>query len=832
MTVVRNLPHFPFIHVRNNPVQPEQRLETGRSYWNILRTNLFSFFNLILFAVSIVLLGFGRYNDAFVTGITALISALIRTVQEVRAKRQLEQIALLVNPKATVIREGNEQAVDAAALVANDLIHLRAGDQALADGVVVGESAAEIDESLLTGESDLVRKQPCDPIYSGSFCVSGDLFYSAEAVGAGSYANQLAVSARTYSNAATPLEQQVTLIIRLLMVLTVCMALIFYIGGFLSSSTVLYYVTGSAVLVGLVPYGFFLTISLAYTLGAVSIARQGAIVQRSHAVESFRHVDVLCMDKTGTLTANALQLHTVQPLGMVTQGEAMRLLGDFARSSATANATTMAIQQGVEGRQRLPVDEIPFASARKWSALAFDDAQGRGVFVLGALEMLKDYLVEHDARALTQQVQAWSEEGLRVLLFAYNPDTTMLHDDAGAPLLPSLQPLGLISLRDQLRPHARELLDEFARMGIRIKIISGDNPHTVAALAKQVGLTDVQLAAGPELAAMSDAAFEQTAEEATIFGRIAPEQKAHLVDALRRRGHYVAMMGDGVNDILALKQAKLSIALQSGSNATRSVADVVLLNDSYQALAPALVEGKRVINGLTNAMYLTLTRSFTYAFVIIGALMAGLDFPFEPAQTGVTLVTVGLPTLLLTLWARAQAKAEPLLSSVARFVLPVAAWTTLVGVTLFAYVYFRSGEFWQQVTVPERVISMYEQYTGLIYQEGAQQFGLTVARISAQTGLSLFLSIAALSLILFLEPPFGLWQGWRDVSPDRRPAWLALGLIVLLVAGSNVPAVAQYWGFIPLPPLIWRDITVAMAVWIVGLWLLWRGRWVDRLLKV
>lgn len=812
--------------------------DASRSYWNILSTNLFNFFNILLFAVGFVLILFGRYNDAVITVITAISSTLIRTFQEVRAKHQLDQIALLVRPSTTVVRAGVEQTIDATLLVKDDLIHLRSGDQALADGVVIGTGVAEVDESLLTGESDPVRKQQGDPILSGSFCVVGDLFYQADAVGAESFANKLAASARAYSKSSTPLQQEVALVIRLLMVLTLAMVLLFIIGGFLRENSVQQFVTGAAVLIGLVPYGLFLTISLAYTLSAVKIADAGALMQQSQAVESLNYVDVLCMDKTGTLTTNALQLQAVQPLGSTTAAQLAEMLGDFARSASATNATTTAISQGVAGRQRQPIDEVPFASVRKWSALAFGDpasdpdgeAGSHGVFVLGALEMLQAHLAaDSDIALLSQQTQSWSEQGLRVLLFAYSPATLNLHDADGKPTLPPLQPLGLISLRDELRPHALEMLNQFTQMGIQIKVISGDNPHTVAALVKQTGIVEPKLMTGPELAVMSTADFSQAAAESTIFGRIAPQQKEQLVTALIQRGHYVAMIGDGVNDILALKKAKLSIAMQSGSNATRSVANMVLLNDSYAALAPALLEGKRVANGITNATYLMLTRSFTYAFVIIGVLMVGLDFPFEPAQTGVTLLTIGLPAFFLTLWARPDAKPEPLLALLMRFVLPVALWSMLIGVTIFAIVYFRFGSQLQGTTIPPDVIARFENYTRLTYQVD-QQFGLTAARILAQTALSIFLTLCALVTILFLEPPVVLLASWRAVSPDRRPTWLALGMIGLLGVGLFMPAVTGYLGFIQPMPGVWLLVSGGLLLWGLGLSLFWRKRWMDRLL--
>ena len=820
-----------------------ESMENGRSYWNIISTNLFSFFNIILFSVGVILIGFGRYSDAFITVSAGVAGTIVNAFHEVRAKRQLDKITLFMRPEAHVIRAGKEQTIDARLLVQGDMIHLRAGDQALADGVVVveddgaSERGAEIDESLLTGESDLVRKQPGDQIFSGSFCVNGDLIYQADAVGPASFAGKLTAAARTFTQVSTPLQQQVFLVIRLLMVLTVFMALIFYSAGFIRNLNFLQNVQAAAVLIGLIPYGFFLTINLAYTLGAVKIAQAGAIVQKTNAVESLYYVDVLCMDKTGTLTTNALELHTIQPLGTLTEAELKQCVGDFVHSASATNATTTAIIRRIEGCKRTLADEVRFASTRKWSALAFADQASdpmtrHGVFVLGAPEMLQPYLAAETVDAsLCQHAQAYADQGLRVLLFAHNPDVTTLHDASGAPRLPPLHPLGLLCLRDELRPQAREILQEFTQLGVRLKIISGDNPHTVAALARQTGMVDPKLVTGPELAAMSAAEFERAAEEATIFGRIGPEQKAQLVDALIKRGHYVAMIGDGVNDILALKRAKLGIAMQSGSSAARNVADMVLLNDSYAALVPALTEGKRIINGLTNASYLLITRALTYALVIIGVLMVGLDFPFEPAQAGVTAITVGLPSFFLTLWARPNAKVEPLLASIVRFVLPVALWSMLIGVSLYTFIYFRVSNFLERTSFPAGVIARFEQATGLTYQVD-QQFGLTAARIDAQTTLSVFLSLSALLLILFLEPPVGWLASWRSVSPDRRPTWLAVGLMVLLLVFLYIPPVADYFGFMPPFAPTWWSILFSLAVWWLGLWLLWRNHWMDRLLRL
>src|SRR4029079_17170909 len=325
-------------------------------------------------------------------------------------------------------------------------------------------------------------------------------------------------------------------------------------------------------------------------------------------------------------------------------------LGTFARSASTSNTTSEALAAALTAEPQAPGDEIPFASARKWRALAFDGGAQRGVYALGAVEMLAPFLpanaVAEDG-VLARQVGEWSHRGRAAPLFASNPDATSLHDAAGLPQMPPLTPLGLVALADELRPQAKETIAAFANLGIQLKIISGDNSQTVAALAKQAGLpANLRLVSGPELAQLPPAVFDQVAAETTVFGRIAPEQKEQIVASLIRQANYVAMMGDGVNDALSLKKAQLGIAMESGSNVTRNVADMILLNDSFAALLPAFTEGKRIIGGLSISLYLFLARVVTSMLLIIAIRMIGLGFPYEPSQVALTLFTVGIPTLL------------------------------------------------------------------------------------------------------------------------------------------------------------------------------------------
>jgi cation-transporting P-type ATPase E len=805
----------------------------GRSYWDIVRANLFSLFNNILFAIGVALIALGRYNDALTSVGLGLVNALISTVQEIRAKRQLDQIALVNSPTVTVVRDGREQVIDPADLVKGDIVHVQAGDQIVVDGLMIGEGILEMDEALLTGEPDLIRKQAGDQLFSGSFCVTGNSYFEAQKVGAASFANQLTATARQFQVSYTPLQREIDFVVRLVMLVVVVMSIIILVASMLEGLTSVRLVQIAAVLSGQVPYGLFLMIVVAYALGASTIARQGALVQQVNAVESLSSIDVLCMDKTGTLTANQLRFNDVAVLADVPPEVVTARLGDFVRSASSTNKTSAAIMAGVPGQQRAIVDEVPFASARKWSAVAFDLPEQRGVYVLGAIEMLAPHL---SADALTldgllwRQAQDWSAQGLRVLLFAWNRDAVMLHDEQGQPRLPMLAPLALVSLGDELRPQARETIAAFAELGMELKVISGDNPQTVAALAKQAGFPgDLRLVSGPELAAMSSAEFDHAAAEATVFGRITPEQKDMLVDALLRQGKRVAMMGDGVNDVPALKKASLGIAMQSGSSAARNVADMILLKDSFNALRPAFQEGRRIIGGMTTALYLFLTRVATTTLIIIAVTMLGLGFPFDPAQVALTTFTVGVPAFFLTLWARPSQFDEGLLRSIARFVFPAAIITMLMAVGIYVTDYRSLLDSPLSTGQEEWANQIFEAYTGVA--PAAQDYAETVATVLAQGSLSIFISWTACGLILFLEPPSRFFLGWRDeVSADKRPAWLALGLFILFMIIWSFEPLGYYFGILVKPLPIVALIMGMVVIWFFVMRTVWRLHLFERFL--
>ncbi|MCB9159250.1 MAG: HAD-IC family P-type ATPase [Caldilineaceae bacterium] len=814
--------------------------KSGRSYVDIIRANLFTFFNNILFAIGIALIAMGRINDAITSVGIGLVNALISTLQEMRAKRQLDQISLLTKPIVTVVRDGREREIDPNELVQGDLLRVNAGDQIVVDGVLVGDGMLEMDEALLTGEPNLIRKQAGDQLLSGSFCVTGAGSMQAEKVGAQSFANQLAMTARELRISHTPLQRKIDLLVKIVMLLVAVFSILIFAASLLEGLSSIRLIQIAAVLTGQVPYGLFLMVVVAYALGAAKVAHSGALVQQTNAVEWLSNVDVLCTDKTGTLTANRLRFNAIHPLDGADGDEVRRALGDFVRSASTSNQTSDAILAATDGEVRLVSDEVPFASARKWSGVAFNQTARRGLYLLGAVEMLTPYLPEAsrvDDGELRRQMHCWSEQGLRVLLFAHAPDVVNFHNMAGELEVPALTPLALISLRDELRPQVRETVAEFARLGIDLKVISGDSPFTVAALAKQAGLPDgIQLVSGPELAEMSTAAFEEAVTDATIFGRVSPQQKEQIVEALQQRGRHVAMIGDGVNDVLSLKKASIGIAMQSGSNATRNVADMILLDDSFAALRPAFHEGQRIVAGMSNILYLFLARSLTTMLVIIGVMTVGLPFPFDPAQVALTTFTVGIPAFFLTLWARPR-KVEPdILLSLARFAIPVALLTMLMGVGLYLNNFQRASTAPVDVEnaadhrgIPDKLVESYSAYTGV--DPTSPEFGTAFGTIAAQGALSIFISHTAFLLILFLEPPFRFFTGWRThVSKDKRPALLALALLLMFQIFYFVPTIGGYFGLLEKPPTVYLRILALVVVWMFAMRTIWRHHLFDRFL--
>lgn len=797
----------------NTPPPP-----TSRTYQQILRENIFTFINNILFLLAIALVLVGRPVDAIISLSVISTNIVVSVVQEVRAKRTLDRVALLTRPRATVVRGGQELDLPPEELVLGDVLRVGPGDQILVDGKVVN-GRMNVDESQLTGESNLIPKEVDSPVFSGSFCVSGGAYYVAEKVGSDSFANQLTAEARTFRRVLTPLQRQINLTIRIILLIVLYMETLLIANGLVKAISLPEGVQQATVIAGLVPNGLFVAIAVAYALAAVRILRFGALVQQSNAIESLSNVDVLCLDKTGTLTTNRLQFQATYPLAF--EENALReALGAMTASTSAPNKTSAAIAAALPASPRPLVAEVPFSSARKWSAVAFDNDALRGVYALGAPEMLQTYLVRDTAvwDTITGQAATWTAQGLRVLLAVHDPDPTGLRDQGDESNLPAaMQPIGLVSLSDELRPEAQETLASFMRNGVKPKIISGDNPETVAALARQAGLgPDIRLVSGLELAEMEPAQLEVAAVDATIFGRITPQQKEQLVDSLRARGHYVAMIGDGVNDVLSLKKANLGVAMQSGTQATRGVADIVLMNDSFASLAPAVAEGQRIVNGMQDILKLYLARIATMALVILSSLVIGM-FPINLRHASViNVLTVGIPSVILAVWSRPGYRYHhSLMGRLMHFVLPAAVISSVLGTIVF----YAPLLYWMARIDP----SLPADQARLL----ADHYLLT-----GQTSLAAFLVAVGLLLVVFAEPPTPWWVGGDSFSGDWRPTLLAGVLFVVFWVLMAVPSLRSIFALEPLPLVDVGLVIGATLVWFFLVRLVWRRRWLERFFDV
>lgn len=771
---------------------------TSRSYWQIIQANAFTFINTVLFGIGLVLIILGRPDDAFVTGGLVLLNVIVGVVQEGRAKRALDKISLLTRPTVTLIRDGQEKITDPAEIVMGDWVIIQAGDQIAVDGTIMDAGVLEVDESLLTGESDHVVRRIGDSVHSGSFCITGKATIEVTQVGANSYANQLTARARDFRLHMTPLQTDVNFIIRLLVLLTAVLGGLLALNAVRNDVSFVESVQVSAVVVALVPQGLFFMVTVSYALAVMRMANTGALIQRANAVESMSNVNVLCLDKTGTLTSNRIQFHDLAPIG-INRDQLGEWVGIFAASSRASNRTSEALAAAFQHPPAPTIDEIPFSSDRKWSAVSFDSSNGsglRGMYVLGAPEILAplfDPALPHPSPN-----GQWSEQGLRVLAFAHAPNVFTLHDDSGNVIIPAnLTPLGYLILSDELRPEAEATLRGFAEAGIQIKIISGDNPASVAALARQAGLTgELTTISGVELQHVDDSRLGEILSKTTIFGRITPYQKEQLVRVLQKQGAYVAMIGDGVNDVLSLKQAEIGIAMHSGSQATRSVADIVLLNDSFSVLPRAFMEGQRILNGMLDVIRLFLARTFTLTLLIYSTAVVGLPFPLTPKHNSViALLTVGIAPLLMVAWAKPGKPRRGVLRSVAHFVFPAAFAEALVALGLYAIYFDTTGDLALSRTV------------------------LTATTV-----------MMGLFLVIFVEPPAPHWVGGDELSGDMRPTRMAILLMAAFGMILALPGPRHFFELVALRPQDFGAIGLALIIWLILLRWLWIGRILDRFL--
>ena len=676
---------------------------SSRSVWSIVRGNVVTLFNGIILACFLVLLALGRWQDALF-GISAIANTVIGSVQEFRAKRSLDRLALLHAPSARVLRAATVTEIEVGAVVLDDLLVLRAGDQVPADAEVTDAARLQLDESMLTGESDPVDKTAGDEVLSGSIVVGGEGTARVVRAGADSFANSLSSEAKKFSLVASELRSSINRVLRwvawligpvsLLVLNAQMVALGGWPGAIDSGQWRNAAVSTIAAIVAMIPLGLVLMTSIAFAVGAVKLSRQKVLVQELAAVEGLARVDVICLDKTGTLTEGDIVFDRAHPVpggAALTEADApwQRVLAWYgaepdANSTARCLAAPYPVTDPVTARAR-----IPFNSARKWSAVTADGA-ATGTWVLGAPEMVFPAGRTGPQAELLREAATLAGSGRRTLVLAHTPHPLREVEVEAERLPAGLSAVVLLTFRENVRADARETLEYFAAQGVAVRIISGDNPQTVAAIAREVGL---EVTEGVDARTLPDDPDQLAAALAdqVVFGRVTPAQKKAIVIALQAQGHTVAMTGDGVNDCLAIKEADIGIAMDSGSAATKAVARLVLLDGRFSRLPGVVTEGRQVIANIerVSMLFLTKTAYATGLAILFGVLL--LQFPFLPRQLSVIDgLTIGIPAFFLALMPNAPRYVPGFLRRSLTFAIP-AGIVIAVALGVYAGVAGRAG---------------------------------------------------------------------------------------------------------------------------------------------
>lgn len=739
----------------NTPVEPPTK-----TVWQIVASNVLTYFNFIFFLLAACVAAVGSWLNLTFMGIV-LVNTGIGIIQELRSKKTLDKLSILSAPRATVVRDGQEMMIESSQTVRDDIVVFSAGNQIYADAVVV-DGSVQVNEALITGEADEIKKTEGSKLLSGSFVISGSCRARLTAVGAESFVSRLTLEAkRSKKPQSSEMMRSLTKLVKLIGIIVIPFGIILFIKeiNWLGRDVTTAVTSTVGAIIGMIPEGLYLLTSLALVAGTLRLARRDTLCHDMECIETLARVDVLCVDKTGTITENKMVVEDVIPLEPERNGgeEIRDIMADYVYAMQADNDTMQALKKYFTGQgKRQARQTAPFTSVRKYGAVSFGEGE---CYYLGA----PDIMLGGGFEQYREQVEYYFARGCRVILLG-RTNAAELSAPAEEQAVEGLEPLALILLNNKIRAQAPATFGYFAEQGVTIKVISGDNPITVSEVARRAGVADAEKYVDARTL-VNDVALRRAAETYTVFGRVTPEQKRKLVQALKACGHTVAMTGDGVNDVLALKAADCSVAMASGSDVACQVSHIVLMNSDFSAMPSVVEEGRRVINNIERSAALFLVKNIFSFILAIITLFFALPYPFSPAQLSlVNALTIGIPSFILAMEPNKNMVKGHFLRNVMYRALPAALTNValVVGVLMF-YLIFRISD-----GALSSICTAVMGVVGLIMVHRTSK-PYNKIRLCLITGMSLAFAVA----FIFLKPYFTL-------SPMEAGDVLVLAVFALL----------------------------------------------------
>ena len=622
----------------------------------IIKENTINIFNILNFVLALLVLLVGSPKNTLFFGVV-VINTLIGIIQELRAKHTIDKLSVLAKTKAVVLRDGRLQQIDQEDIVLGDILYLRNGDQIPVDGNLLAGAGVEVDESLLTGEADRVQKAQRDKLFSGSFVTAGECFYQGTAVGKDNFAEQLTSEAKTKKTGNSELTKVLSRMIAVLTIVIIPVGLGLFYSQYQASDSIKQAVLGTvAALVSMIPEGLMLLTSVAFAVGAANLARKKVLVQALPSIETLARVDVICLDKTGTITDGTLKFEQAL-LEDISDNRLRTIMGALLHQLKDQNATAKALREAFPAVEDWQVEKVvPFSSARKWSGVTFKD---QGSFAFGAPE----FIFKEMSSEMQNKIQPYLEDGQRVLVLVEYPD--ILEEE----LIYEPRLLATLIISDNLRENARTTFGYFAKQDVQLKVISGDHPLTVSKIAQKAGIKNAETFI--DMSSLDESIdYNALVNHTTVFGRVTPKQKESLIHALKA-DHTVCMTGDGVNDVLALREADIGVAMANGSSAARAASDVILLDSDFARMQNVLNEGRRVINNIERVASMYLVKTIYSLILAVIFMIIASPYPFEPVQlTPINALTVGIPSFFLALKPSYERIKGDFLNNILRVSLP------------------------------------------------------------------------------------------------------------------------------------------------------------------